>query len=237
MGPYLTLDDGGGCRGQFFDPVLERTANWNRHGRVDFSFVASVGASVDEPRDDRAASSYRQQGATRGRPGGSAEKRNKDSRNATNVLIDEKGGYPVSSQCSNHLLPGCRPAENDLCSESSSHCGDQPVEVGIVEPASGGGQGYARNWQPGAEKLPGAAVAGGENDATSAFESFEEILGSLQHAQILEIVRSRVPQPGHLGEHEAEMASTSALDGLALAFVQIRESDFEMSAYSLSASR
>ena len=145
MGPYLTLDDGCGCSGQFFDPVLERTANWNRQGRVDLSLVGPVGAPVDESRDDRAASTYGQHGAARGRPGGLAEKGNKDPGNATNVLIDEKGGYPVSGQCPNHLLSGCRPAENDLGSESTSHSGDQSVEAGIIEPAGCGCQGYARN--------------------------------------------------------------------------------------------
>ena len=145
MGPYLTLDDSCGCSGQFFDPVLERTANWNRQGRVDLSLVGPVGAPVDESRDDRAASTYSQHGAARGRPGWLAEKGNEDPGNATNVLIDEKGGYTVSGQCPNHLLSGCRPAENDLGSESTSHCSDQPVEARIIEPASGGRQGYARN--------------------------------------------------------------------------------------------
>ena len=182
MGPYLTLDDGSGCCGQFFDPVLERTADWNRQGRVDFGFVGSIGTSMDEAGDDRAASTYCQHCATRRRPSGSAEKRDKDPRNAANVLINEKGGDPVSGQCSNHLFAGCRPAKYDLGSESTSHCRDQPVESRIVEPASGGRQGYARNRQTGAEKFPGSAVAGGEDDATTALESFEEILGSLEHA-------------------------------------------------------
>jgi hypothetical protein len=79
-------------------------------------------------------------------------------------------------------------------------------------------------------------VARGEDDAASAFESFEEIFGTLQHAQTLDVLGSRVPQPGHLSEHEAEMASTSALDVVPLALVEIRKRDFEMVANSLSAS-
>jgi hypothetical protein len=30
MGPYLTLDDGGSCRGQFFDTIFERTVSRDR---------------------------------------------------------------------------------------------------------------------------------------------------------------------------------------------------------------
>ena len=79
-------------------------------------------------------------------------------------------------------------------------------------------------------------MAGGEDDATSALESSEEILGSLQDAQILEIVRPRVPQPSHLGEHDTEMACTSALDSIPLALIEVREGDLEMAANSLSTS-
>ena len=79
-------------------------------------------------------------------------------------------------------------------------------------------------------------MAGGEDDASSALESSEEILGSLQDAQIFEIVRPCVPQPSHLGEHEAEMARTSALDSIPLALIEIREGDLEMAANSLSTS-
>jgi len=79
-------------------------------------------------------------------------------------------------------------------------------------------------------------VAGGEDDATSALESSEEILSSLQDTQILEIVRPRMPQPSHLGEHEAKMACTSALDSIPLALIEIREGGLEMAANSLSTS-
>jgi len=236
MGPYLTLDDGGRCRGQFFDTVLERTVGRDWQRRMDFGNVSAVGAPVDEARDDRATSSYRQHGAARRRPCGSPEKGNKDPWNVTNVLIDEECGDPVPGQRSDHLLPCRRPAENDLGSESTSHCVDQPVEARIIEPASGGRQGYARNRQPGAEKLPGAAVPGSEDDATPALESSEEILDSLQLDQILEIVRAGVPQPCHLGEQQAEMVSASPLDCVSLALVQIGECDFEMGAYSLATS-
>jgi len=203
---------------------------------VDFGHVSAVGASVDEARDDRAASSYRQHGSARGRPYGSPEKGNKDPWNVTNVLIYEQGGDPVPGQRANHLLPSRRAAEDDFGAESASQSGDQLIDAGIVESSRGGSQGDARNRQPGAEKLPGAAVPGGEDDATSALESSEEILDSLQLDQILEIVRAGVPQPGHLGEHEAEVASTSALDGIPLALVEIREGDLEMGANSLSTS-
>ena len=145
MGPDLTLYDGGCCRGQFFDSVLEGTVGRDRQRRMDLGLVSAVGAPMDEARDDRAASSYGQHGAARRRPGGSAEEGDKDPWNVTNVLIDEKGGYPVSGQCPNHLLSGCRPAENDLGSESTSHRGDQSVEARIIEPAGCGCQGYARN--------------------------------------------------------------------------------------------
>ena len=79
-------------------------------------------------------------------------------------------------------------------------------------------------------------MAGGEDDATSALESSEEILSSLQDTQILEIVRPRMPQPSHLGEHEAKMACTSALDSIPLALIEIREGGLEMAANSLSTS-
>jgi hypothetical protein len=235
MSPYLTLDDGGGCRGQFFDTVLERTVNRDRQGRMDLGLVSAVGASVDKTRDDRAASSYRQHGAARGRPCGSPEKGNKDPWNVTNVLIDEQSGDPVPGQRTNHLLPCRRPAENDFGAESASQSRYQLVEAGIVEPAGGGRQGDARNRQPGAEDLPGAAVAGGEDDATSALEGFEEILDALQDAQIFDILRLRVPQPGHLGKHEPEVARTSAFDGVPLALVQIGKCDLEMGSDSFSA--
>jgi hypothetical protein len=236
MGPYLTLDDGGRCRGQFFDTVLERTVGRDRQRRVDFGLVSTVGASVDEARDDGASSSYGQQGSTRGRPGRSAEEGNKDPWNITNVLIDQQGGNPVPRQRTNHLLPGRRSAEDDLGTEAAPQVEYQPVDPGIVELSGGGCQGDARNRQPGAEKLPGAAVARGEDDATPALEGFEEIFDALQHAQILDVLRPRVPQPGDLGEHETEMASASALDGVSLALVQIGECDFEMGAYSLATS-
>jgi hypothetical protein len=203
---------------------------------VDLGLVSAVGTPVDEARDDRAASSQGQHGAARGRPCGSAKKGNKDSWNVTNVLIDEQCGDPVPGQGTNHLLPCRRPAENDLGAESASQSAYQPVEAGIVEPTGGGRQGDFRNRQPGAEKLPGATVACGENDSTPDLEGFEEILGALQHAQILDISRLRVPQPGHLGEHETEVAPTSALDGVPLALVQVGKCDFEMGANSLSAS-
>ena len=45
-----------------------------------------------------------------------------------------------------------------------------------------------------------------------------------------------MPQPSHLGEHEAEMAYTSALDSISLALIEIREGDLEMAANSLSTS-
>ena len=45
-----------------------------------------------------------------------------------------------------------------------------------------------------------------------------------------------MPQPGHLGEHEAEMACTSALDSIPLALIEVREGDLEMAANSLSTS-
>jgi len=203
---------------------------------VDFGLVSAVGASVDETRDDRAASSYGQHGATRGCPCGSPEKGNKDPWNVTNVLIYEQGGDPVPGQRANHLLPSRRAAEDDFGAESASQSGDQLIDAGIVESSRGGSQGDARNRQPGAEKLPGAAVACGEDGATSALESFKEILGALKHAEILEVLWPGVPQPGHLGKHEAEMACTSALDSIPLALVEIREGDLEMGANSLPTS-
>jgi hypothetical protein len=50
-------------------------------------------------------------------------------------------------------------------------------------------------------------------------------------------LRLRVPQPGHLGQHQAEVAPTSALDISSLPLVELWESDFEMGANSLSAAR
>jgi hypothetical protein len=45
-----------------------------------------------------------------------------------------------------------------------------------------------------------------------------------------------MPQPSHLGKHQAEMACTSALDSIPLALVEIREGELEMGSNSLSAS-
>jgi len=177
MGPYLTLDDGGSCRGQFFDTIFERTVSRDRQGRVDFGLVGAIRAPVDEARDDWAASSQGQHGAARGRPCGSAKKGNKDPWNVTNVLINEQCGDPVSGQRTNHLLPRRWPAKNDFGAETAPQSGYQPVEAGIVEPTGGGSQGDVRNRQPGAEKLPGATVACGEDDSTPDLEGFEEILG------------------------------------------------------------
>ena len=79
-------------------------------------------------------------------------------------------------------------------------------------------------------------MAGGEDDATFGIEGLEEVLRALQLAQLLHIARPRVPQPSHLGEHDAEMACTSALDSIPLALIEVREGDLEMAANSLSTS-
>ena len=189
MGAYLTFDGCGRRGGQLFDAILEGSIDRDRQGRVNFGLVSAVGTSVDKARDNRAASSYGEHGAAGRRPGGSAEEGNEDSRDVTDVLIDEKGGDPVSGQRTDHLLPGRRPADNDLRAESAAQICDQLVEVGIIELSRSSGQGDARDWQPGAENLPGAAVAGRENDAATVFEGFEEIFDALQLAQSLDLPR------------------------------------------------
>ena len=236
ISPHLAFDDCSRRGGELQDPVLERTVSRDRQGRMDFGFMGAVSPSVDESRDDRTPSPNRKHGATRGRPGGSAEKWNKDARDVTNVLIDEERGNSVRGQGTNHLLSGSRASEDDLGPEAAPQSGYEAVDPGIVEPSRGGCQWDARNWQPGAENLPGAAMAGGENDPTPSLEGLEEILHAIQLAQILDILRLCMPQPGDLGEHQPEMFGTTPLNRVLLALVEFREGDLEVGANPLSTS-
>lgn len=106
VGADLLLDDGGGGGRQLFNPILERSVGGNREGWVDLGFVGTIGATMDESRDHRTTFADGEHGAAGRGPCGPTEEGNKDSRNITDVLIDEKGGDTIAGQSADHLFAG-----------------------------------------------------------------------------------------------------------------------------------
>jgi hypothetical protein len=67
-----------------------------------------------------------------------------------------------------------------------------------------------------------------DHRATAVFESRKEVLLPRQLAEGNHVIRSGVPHPGHLSEHEAEVANTPMHDGVTLTFLQAWKGDLEM---------